>query len=111
MIILGAGYIACELGHAYSLFGTQTHFLVRSKLLRLEDAEVQQVFEQEFARRNVIHQSVVPTRVRHDGDLFTVDLKHHSGRCEILKADAFLVATGVSLNFQMLTMRKFQAAN
>ena len=40
MIIIGGGYIACELGHAYGALGTKTTFLVRSKLLRAQDAEM-----------------------------------------------------------------------
>ena len=32
MIIVGGGYIGCELGHAYGALGTKTTFLVRSKL-------------------------------------------------------------------------------
>ena len=34
MIIIGGGYIACELGHAYGAFGTKVRFLVRSRMVK-----------------------------------------------------------------------------
>src|SRR5262245_17375056 len=40
LIVIGAGYIACELGHAYGALGSEVHFLVRSQFLRGEDKDV-----------------------------------------------------------------------
>ena len=40
MVIIGAGYIACELGYYFQARGTQVNFLVRSELLRPEDPEL-----------------------------------------------------------------------
>jgi dihydrolipoamide dehydrogenase len=95
MIVIGAGYIACELGHAYSMFGTETHFLVRSRLLRREDDEVQQLFEREFSRHNHIHQGVTPMKVEYRNGLFGVTVADLHGRHEVLEGDSLLVATGV----------------
>ncbi|MBW2185048.1 MAG: dihydrolipoyl dehydrogenase [Deltaproteobacteria bacterium] len=96
MIIVGASYIACELGHVYGAFGTETHFLVRSELLRTEDEDVRNEFAQCFEKQHQIHQGVVPLSVRWEDGLFTVMIRHlHSGKEEILEAEALLISVGV----------------
>ena len=40
LLVIGAGYIAVELGGAYRAAGARVTFLVRSRLLRREDREI-----------------------------------------------------------------------
>lgn len=110
MIVIGAGYIACELGHAYSAFGTETHFVVRSKVLRHEDDDIQQEFEREFAKHHQLHQGT-PHSVSYKDGAFTLDIGTPDGTVqETITADALLVAAGVqpsthSLGLQNTSMR------
>lgn len=103
MIVLGGGYIACELGHAYAALGTKTHFLVRSSLLRNEDSEVAAEFTRVFGRYHDLRLSTVISRVEHDGEKFTVhyiqDTKDHQ-----ISAEALLVATGIAANTDSLEL-------
>ncbi len=95
MIILGASYIACELGHAYGSFGTETHFLVRSELLRKADRDVRHVFQQVFPAHHHIHQGYTPVQVHYANGLFSTVIRHKTtGEEKFLEAEAFLVATG-----------------
>ncbi|NCD33907.1 MAG: dihydrolipoyl dehydrogenase [Spartobacteria bacterium] len=98
MIIIGAGYIATELGHAYGSFGCETHFVVRSNLLRHEDQQIQTLFRDEFGKRHHIHRPYTPLSVRYDAGegLFTMVLQHVTEKTtKEITADALLVATGV----------------
>src|SRR5665213_2683600 len=65
MIIIGGGYIGCEIGHAYGSLGTKTTFLVRSKLLRAQDAEVSAEFQKVFSRYHDVHLGAIPTKVEY----------------------------------------------
>ncbi|NCC53529.1 MAG: hypothetical protein EOM20_20280, partial [Spartobacteria bacterium] len=97
MIIIGAGYIACELGHAYNAFGTETHFVVRSEMLRPEDNDIKRIFKTEFAKRHHLHERYVPVHASHEEGLFTVTLRHmESGEEKRITAEALLVATGIT---------------
>jgi len=98
MIVIGAGYIGCELGHAYSTAGTDVHFIVRSELLRREDREIKEEFEQVFSRSNQIHKGATVEKVDHDGREFSVTLRRKDGSSETLQAEALLVATGIVPN-------------
>ncbi|MDF7823030.1 dihydrolipoyl dehydrogenase [Pontiellaceae bacterium B12227] len=102
MIVLGAGYIGCELGHAYSSAGTDVHFVVRSELIRREDREIKAEFRKIFSKNNTLHEGYVAENVEYDTSGFTVTLKHQDGSSKTLKAEALLVATGVIPNTDFL---------
>lgn len=96
MIVIGASYIACELGHAFEAFGTETHFVVRSSLLRREDDDVRQAFEEDFKQRHTLHRQMEPVAVSWEDGLFRVQLQQAGGsRNRELFAEALLVSTGV----------------
>ena len=102
LIVLGAGYIAVELGYAYRALGSEVHFLVRSRFLRAEDTQVADEFTRVFAQLCTVHFGAVPTRVEHSNDTFRVTYQKPDGATEQLTADAFLVATGVTPNTDTL---------
>ncbi len=102
MIVIGAGYIGCELGHAYSTAGTDVHFIVRSELLRREDREIKQAFRKIFSRNNTLHEGFVPEKISHDGRVFSVRIRSSDGSEETLESDALLVAAGVVPNTDSL---------
>jgi len=96
MIIIGAGYIACELGHAYGAYGTETHFIVRSELLRVEDHDMKTIFQSEFSKHHHIHKKCIPLGVTYADNIFTMIVKNtDTGEEYSIEAEALLVATGV----------------
>ena len=98
LLVLGGGYIAAELGFAYGAFGADVHLLMRSTLLRHEDADIAAEFARVFGRRHHLHPSVTVERVHRREGQFTVDYRDHAGTHASLTGDALLVATGVSPN-------------
>jgi mycothione reductase len=103
MIIIGGGYIACELGHAYANFGTKTTFLVRSKLLRTQDAEVAAEFHKVFSRHHDLRLGAVITKVEYSHDTFTVHYTQESKNLSVT-AKALLVAAGITSNADTLDL-------
>jgi len=103
MIILGGGYIACEIGHAYGALGTKTHFLVRSSLLRHEDTEVSAEFQKVFSQYHDVRLGTVPIKVQYTNDQFTVHYTQNGQNLSV-NAQALLVATGISSNADTLDL-------
>ncbi len=66
LIIVGAGYIAMELGFYFQALGTNVTFLVRSKPLRQLDAEIQTAFQDDALKRYDLRLGAVPTQVHYD---------------------------------------------
>jgi len=95
LIVIGAGYIACELGHVYRAFGTETHFVVRSKVLRTAEPDVRKAFESAFEKDHHLHEGWNVQRVGHASGMFSVSMTNRASEEKILEADALLVATGV----------------
>ncbi|MCP4449842.1 MAG: dihydrolipoyl dehydrogenase [Planctomycetes bacterium] len=89
LLIIGASYIAVELGTAYAGVGARVDFIVRSRFLRQEDREISLAFAKQFDKRHEIHQGMVPQDVRFKDGLFTV-----TSQDKTLQGDALLVATG-----------------
>jgi len=89
LIVIGASYIAVELGAAYAGAGAQVDFIVRSRFLRQEDKEISKAFAQQFGNTHNIHQGIAPSNVVYDHNQFTISVGEKT-----LYADALLVATG-----------------
>lgn len=97
--VIGGGYIAVELGHVFSAYGSQVTMFTRSpRMLGFEDEEVSARFTEVFARRVDHRAGVLPDRVetRADG---TIAL--HTG-AEVTVVDQLLVATGRRPNSDLL---------
>ncbi|MBI4310106.1 MAG: dihydrolipoyl dehydrogenase [Candidatus Omnitrophica bacterium] len=101
IIILGGGYIACELGHAYGALGSRTHVLARSSLLRSEDSEIAAEFSKVFAQYHDVRLGAVPTRVEYAGGQFTAHFTQ-DGADRQITAQALLAATGIASNADTL---------
>ncbi|MFT4304365.1 MAG: dihydrolipoyl dehydrogenase family protein [Candidatus Woesearchaeota archaeon] len=108
MIIIGAGYIACELGNAYGLFGTKVHFFVRSCLLRNEDKDIRSIFHNTFSQNHKIHLGEIIESVSHRNNLFSVNYLDIKGKRKTIKADSLLVCTGVTPNSDNLELKNTQ---
>jgi dihydrolipoamide dehydrogenase len=103
MIIIGGGYIACELGHAYAALGTKTIFLVRSNLLRHEDAEIAAEFEKIFKNYHALQLGSIPTKIEYHNHIFKVHYSH-GGKETSVSAQALLIATGITSNADTLDL-------
>jgi len=101
LIVIGGGYIACELGYAYSQFGSKTHFLVRSGLIGHEDDEVREEFAKAFEKYHRMTYGTKILSVKHRFGMFTVEYEVE-GKKHKTKGDGLLVATGVHPNTQKL---------
>ena len=100
IIILGAGYIACELGHYLDAMGVKVHFILRSKFMRTLDDTIQDHFQKIFKKRfNITNMS--PEKVKYHENQFTVE-----GEGKSVKAEALLVAAGVTPNSDLLDLKK-----
>ncbi len=95
LVVIGASYIAVELGGAYAAAGAGVEFIVRSRLLRREDRDVSDEFHRVFGRRHVLHEGVHPRRVEYRDGTFSVHCSAPDGREQTVTGDALLVATGV----------------
>ncbi len=104
MVVIGASYIAVELGHAYGALGTEVHFLVRSRFLRKEDRQVSDEFTKAIAQQYHTHIGAVPSKVEYANDQFTVSYATTDGTVNQITADALLVATGVISNADTLAL-------
>ena len=93
LIVIGAGYIAAELGYFFGALGTEVHFIIRSEMLRNEDAEIRDDFIKAFSQKFHLHYGK-PIKASHDGNLFTISYESDN-KVISLHADQCLVATGV----------------
>ncbi len=90
LAIIGGGFIATELGHVFSGYGSAVTLFNRSgRLLRFEDGELSERFTEVFGRRVDLRLNTVPDRVEQVGET----IRLHVGD-EVVEADQLLVAAG-----------------
>ena len=103
MIVLGGGYIACELGYVFSALGTEVTVVNRGeRLLRAEDDDVSAAFTTAAQRHFDLRLGATVTSVR-GGNTYTVEFSRY-GRAESAHADVLLVATGRVPNGDQLAL-------
>ena len=132
MIVLGGGYIACELGYVFSALGTEVTVINRGeRLLRAEDDDISAAFTDAAQRHFDLRLGSTVTTVRGGaatgdpvrggaatdrefvyaadgapaarGNSYTVEFARH-GRAESVSADVLLVATGRVPNGDQLAL-------
>jgi mycothione reductase len=105
MIVLGGGYIAVELGHAYGALGTEVHFFVRKGFLRNEDSQIAEEFTRVFGKKYNLHFDRIPTKVSYKNGIFDVTFTDAKGLNFDITGDALLVATGIQSNTDTLNLQ------
>ncbi len=95
LAVLGAGYIAAELGHVYGVMGAAVTFLVRSRFLRHEDPDVAEAVEKACAARHRVLKGFHETSVSYGPGGFDIRCENGAGVRETVRADALLVAAGI----------------
>ena len=95
LIVIGGGFIATELGYFYSAVGVETEFLVRSILLRPEDDDIREAFQEAFAKQVNLRLGCDFQEASYDNGLITVSYKNKEGALHKAEGDAMIVATGI----------------
>lgn len=103
LLIVGGGYIACEIAHFYGALGTKVTILVRrDKLLREEDGEISAWFTKEFSKKyNILFHTEIES-VSQNGEEITTILKDNKQK---LVCDQLLIATGRVPNTDILDIK------
>jgi mycothione reductase len=98
LAVIGGGFIATELGHVFSGYGSHVTLFNRSeRLLRSEDHDVSQRFTEVFGRRVDLRLGGLPDRFEQVGDVIRI----HRGD-EMIEVDEVLVATGRKPNSDLV---------
>ena len=102
MVVLGAGYVACELAQAFARLGTQVTVLARSTILSHEDPLIGQTILERFRAEGIeVREHCEADRIDWHDDMFRVSVAD-----ETLSADRLLVATGRAPNTATLDLAK-----
>lgn len=103
LVIIGGGYISCELAHFFAALGTKVTMLVRDKaLLTNEDTEIAEWFTREFSGKyNVVFGVETEAISENDGKI-TLKLKGDGGK---IVCDQLLLATGRRANTDLLDVK------
>lgn len=103
LAIVGGGYIATELAHVFSAFGSDVVMLVRSDtLLPQEDFSIQERFVNEFSARVDIRFGVIIDQVKSKGNLIICEYEDNGPN--YLEVDTLLIATGRLPNLKPLNL-------
>lgn len=104
MIVIGGGFIALELGFAYSSFGSEVTFLVRNRMLKNEDKDIVDEFERIFTKEHnvLLHTNI--HKIEYNKNLFYVEAISQ-GKTILLQSEALLVATGIRPNTDLLNLQ------
>lgn len=91
LVVLGGGFIACELAHVFGSFGAKITIVQRGpQLLRAEDHDVSRAITESFAARFDLRLNATVARVERRGERVLVTLDDGS----TIDATDILVATG-----------------
>jgi mycothione reductase len=106
MIIIGGGYIGCELGNFYGSLGCKITVLQRgSFLLPREDKDVAETFTKIWKKRFNIVLNASANKVEKKGKSIVVTAKI-GNKLKKFTAEKILVATGVVPNSDLLDLEK-----
>ncbi len=101
--IVGGGFIATELAHFFSAVGIKTTLLVRGeRLLPGEDAEISQIFTEEFSKKVSVRLKTSIVDAGYDGSQFTMGLNDGSTH----QSEALLYAIGRIPNTDHIGLEK-----
>lgn len=107
LVIIGGGYIACELAYFYGALGTEVTIVeMGDTLLGREDMEVAEFFTQQFAEDHDLLLGHRAASVAQDGDRVTVTAEDEDGDTMEVTGDALLVAAGRVPNTDRLAVEE-----
>lgn len=95
LLIVGGGFIGCELGSFLSAMGIDVHLIARgSTLLPREDDEIGAIFREEFQRHTKVTLNAQLDDLSHDGSSFHATIRSKDGATSALQSERVLFATG-----------------
>ncbi|CAN5916707.1 mycothione reductase [soil metagenome] len=101
MLIVGGGFIAAEMGHVFSAFGSRVHIVQRGdRMLTAADDDIAACFTAHAADRFDLHLGATVTAVERNGSGVTATID--DGGRRTLDADVLLLATGRRPNTDVL---------
>lgn len=106
LLVVGGGFIGCEMAAAFAALGTATRLITRGdRLLAREDREIEQVFQTEFEKAVPTQCQAKLTALEHDGHQFRACFTVQ-GREERVTAERVLFAIGRAPNTEALDLAK-----
>jgi pyruvate/2-oxoglutarate dehydrogenase complex dihydrolipoamide dehydrogenase (E3) component len=104
LVVLGGGYVACELGQAFRRFGAEVVVVqTRAHLLPREEPDVSTVLERAFRAEGIeLVLGSRPSRVSHGAGAVRITARARDGREQIIEGSHLLVATGRVPNTESL---------
>jgi dihydrolipoamide dehydrogenase len=106
LLVIGGGFIGCEMSAFFAGIGVETHLFARGgRLLGREDAQIEEVFQTEFAKHVHSHCHASLTDLKHDGSHFTATFDVH-GEPQTFTAERVLFAIGRRPNTAELDLEK-----
>ena len=106
LLVIGGGFIGCEMGAFFAALGTETRLFTRGgRLLGREDSDIERVFQTEFGKEVPTHCHAELQDLSWDGRRFAATFTIH-GRKESFTAERVLFATGRVPNTDMLDLEK-----
>ena len=106
LLVIGGGFIGCEMGAFFAAVGTETRLFTRGgRLLGREDSDIERVFQTEFEKHVPTHCHSTLKDLSWDGAEFTATFNIH-GKTETFTAERVLFATGRVPNTDMLELEK-----
>jgi dihydrolipoamide dehydrogenase len=103
LLIIGGGYIACELAHFFGSMGSKVTILQRNvRLLPREDQELGEKFTELFSKQHEVHLRFDTAKAEMNGD--RVKVTSRDGKS--FEGTHLLVATGVRPNTDILDVEK-----
>ncbi|MCB1107709.1 MAG: dihydrolipoyl dehydrogenase [Chlamydiia bacterium] len=106
LIVIGGGFIATELGYFFSSVGVETEFLVRSILLRPEDDDIREAFQEAFAKEVTLRLGCDFQEALYEDGLITIRYKDGNGSIKKAEGDALIIATGIKPWTDTLNLEK-----
>ncbi len=104
LLVIGGGFIGCEMGAFFAAVGTETRLFTRgSRLLGREDSDIERVFQTEFGRDVPTHCHSELQDLEWDGAQFTATFNLH-GKTETFTAERVLFAIGRVPNTDVLDL-------
>jgi mycothione reductase len=106
LLVIGGGFIGCEMSAFFAAVGTKTTLFSRGgKLLAREDADIERVFQAEFERYVSTYCHATLQDLKWDGNEFTATFDIH-GDPQTFTAERLLFAIGRIPNTDMLDLSK-----
>jgi mycothione reductase len=103
MIMVGGGFIACEMAHFFSSMGVDVTILSRSpRLIKEGEPEISQILMSGMRKNMQIQTDIEVTEAQKAGDKIKITAQKKSGETKEYVADSLFLATGRRGNADLL---------